>query len=60
VSFDHIPEECLPGATKTRIPASAPLRGSGVPLFTIDPVVAPGGSKIEGNSIRWALSPRRI
>ena len=61
VSFDCIPRECPPGGTKTRIPASAPLCGSGAPqYFTIDPVAAPGGSRIEGNSIMWALSPRKI
>jgi len=29
-------------------------------MFTIEPVVAPGGRRREGNSIRWARSPRRI
>jgi hypothetical protein len=29
-------------------------------MFTIEPVVAPGGRRREGNSIRWARSPKRI
>ena len=29
-------------------------------MLTMEPVVAPGGKSIEGNSMRWALSPRRI
>ncbi|CAK5283798.1 unnamed protein product, partial [Mycena citricolor] len=29
-------------------------------MLTMDPVVAPGGRSTEGNSIRWARSPRRI
>lgn len=29
-------------------------------MLTIDPVVAPGGRRIEGNSMRWARSPSRI
>lgn len=28
--------------------------------MTTDPVVAPGGSNIEGNSIKWARSPSKI
>ena len=29
-------------------------------IFTMEPVVAPGGRSKEGNSMRWARSPRRI
>jgi hypothetical protein len=29
-------------------------------ILTIDPVVAPGGRSIEGNSIKWARSPSSI
>lgn len=29
-------------------------------MFTMEPVVAPGGRSNEGNSMRWARSPRRI
>jgi hypothetical protein len=29
-------------------------------MFTMEPVVAPGGRRREGNSMRWARSPKRI
>lgn len=29
-------------------------------MLTIDPVVTPGGRRRDGNSMRWARSPRRI